>query len=137
MKAIDDTVIQQLAELVDDDEPDFMTDLLQGYIDNITRHLSDLLQLVGQGDTVTIAKTAHSLTGASGNIGALQMAALFKKLVHAARIEDKDTMVELISELRAEFQLVMIELEPLIDLPQDARAGSSSQPVSDIPSKPH
>ncbi|MFQ5649938.1 MAG: Hpt domain-containing protein [bacterium] len=100
---IDVTVIEQLKELVDDEDPDFLTDLFQEYLEDVTTHLSKLVQSIEAMDTVTVVKTAHTLKGASSNLGARHMAELFTELEKTAKREDADGARKLLSELQKEF----------------------------------
>ena len=112
--SVNKSVIVELRELVDDDDPDFLNDLLRGYAEEIDRSLPELAALIAAAETVKVAKTAHTLKGASSNVGAPQMARLFKELELAANAPDWSAASRLLQELRQEFQEVQSVLNTLL-----------------------
>ena len=65
---IDPNKIEELKELVDEDDPDFLIELLEDYIDNSEENLKAIRYAIQAKDTVTVVRTAHTLKGASSNI---------------------------------------------------------------------
>ncbi len=108
---IDPQKIEKLKELVDDDDPDFFIELLEDYMNNSEENLKAIRYAIQAKDTATVVKTAHILTGASSNIGAVNMTELSKQLEHLGREEILEGALELIDRLDVELVEVKSELE--------------------------
>ena len=108
---IDPGKIEELKELVDEDDPDFLIELLEDYLNDSEENLKAIRYAIQAKDTVTVVKTAHSLKGASSNVGAVNMTELSKQLEHLGREETLEGAVELIDRLDGELVEVKIELE--------------------------
>jgi len=115
---IDPKKIEELKELVDEDDPDFLIELLEDYMDNSEENLKAIRYAIQAKDTVTVVRTAHTLKGASSNIGAVNMTELSDQLEHLGRGKTLEGAVELIDQLEVEFVEVKCELEK-----ETARAG--------------
>jgi HPt (histidine-containing phosphotransfer) domain-containing protein len=115
MAKIDRQAIEQLKDLVDDEDPDFFTDIIKGYIETTEVSIRELLAALNAKDVVKIAGAAHSLKGASGNIGALRIQEIAFELEKYGKKADLTGAPELISELAEEFSKVTIVLETEIE----------------------
>lgn len=115
---IDPKKIEELKELVDEDDPDFLIEMLEDYMDNSEENLKAIRYAIQAKDTVTVVRTAHTLKGASSNIGAVNMTELSDQLEHLGRGKTLEGAVELIDQLEGEFVEVKCELEK-----ETARAG--------------
>ena len=115
---IDPKKIEELKELVDEDEPDFLIEMLEDYMDNSEENLKAIRYAIQAKDTVTVVRTAHSLKGASSHIGAVNMTELSEQLEHLGKGKTLEGAVELIDQLEGEFVEVKCELEK-----ETARAG--------------
>jgi len=108
---IDPKKIEELKELVDEDEPGFLIELIEDYMDNSEENLKAIRYAIQAKDTVTVGRTAHTLKGASSNIGAVNMIELSKQLEHLGTEETLEGAVDLIDRLDVEFVEVKSELE--------------------------
>jgi HPt (histidine-containing phosphotransfer) domain-containing protein len=93
----------QLASLREIQQPDFMTELIDLFLNEATSHLKVLREALIRDDAVEIQRVAHRLKGSSANMGATQMAALSEEL------EGKDPAKDarkLLAQLENEFALV-------------------------------
>ncbi len=108
---IDPQKIEELKELVDEDDPGFLIELIEDYMDNSEENLKAIRYAIQAKDTVTVGRTAHTLKGASSNIGAVNMTELSKQLEHLGREETLEGAVDLIDRLDVEFVEVKSELE--------------------------
>lgn len=113
--SIDRDVLEALKELVDEDDPEFVVDLLQEYLVNAQQNIQVIREAAKSKDTVTLAKTAHSLKGASGNIGATKMASLSRRLEELGKSDDAEQAIRVIDELENEFTVVRSALQTEID----------------------
>jgi len=108
---IDPQKIEELKELVDEDDPGFLIELIEDYMDNSEENLKAIRYAIQAKDIVTVGRTAHTLKGASSNIGAVNMTELSKQLEHLGREETLEGAVDLIDRLDVEFVEVKSELE--------------------------
>ncbi len=108
---IDPQKIEELKELVDEDDPGFLIELIEDYMDNSEENLKAIRYAIQAKDTVTVGRTAHTLKGASSNIGAVNMTELSKQLEHLGTEETLEGAVDLIDRLDVEFVEVKSELE--------------------------
>ena len=108
---IDPGKIEELKTLVDKDDPDFLIELLEDYMNDSKENLKAIRYAIQAKDTVTVVKTAHTLRGTSSNIGAVNMTELSKQLEHLGREETLEGAIELIDQLEGEFIEVKSELE--------------------------
>ena len=110
--AIDLKVIESLKELADDEDPDFLRDVVEEYLSNTARSIKDLREAIESEDADTVAKTAHSLKGASSSIGAKNMAELCRRLEAIGKAQSMDEASDLLSDLGREFHRVKAEFAP-------------------------
>ena len=108
---IDPKKIEELKELVDEDEPGFLIELIKDYMDKSEENLKAIRYAIQAKDTVTVGRTAHTLKGASSNIGAVNMIELSKQLEHLGTEETLEGAIELIDRLDVELVEVKSELE--------------------------
>jgi len=108
---IDPGKIEELKTLVDEDDPDFLIELLEDYMNDSKENLKAIRYAIQAKDAVTVVKTAHTLRGTSSNIGAVNMTELSKQLEHLGNEETLEGAVELIDRLDVELVEVKSELE--------------------------
>jgi len=75
--ALDPSAIVRLQEL---DEDGFLSELFEVFCTDGERYLANIRQAIGKNDVDTLKMTAHSLNGASRNIGAIPLADLCQQL---------------------------------------------------------
>jgi histidine phosphotransfer protein HptB len=92
---IDLEYLQQLS----DGDLEFEQDLLQVYIEDSKQHIEAAKAAITNQDCQTIARGAHQLKGASGNVGAIQIQAYAKLLEEKVLIEDWQETTEALANL--------------------------------------
>ena len=70
---------------VSDGDVEFQQELLEMFIEDVTEKLQGLQQAFQDGDLSEIARYAHTIKGASANLGITSMQAIALKLEHQAR----------------------------------------------------
>ena len=95
-------LVDVLRELMGDD---FST-LVETYQLDAGRQLENIRACREQGDLDGVRRAAHSLKGASANVGASGLAVLCARLEGAARNGDEAALAALIDAVRAEIQRV-------------------------------
>ncbi len=111
---LDGDAFAALKELGEDDgDGEFLTGIIQQFIEDASSRMGALRSAVRAGDAVTLEKTAHSLKSSSAYVGALTMAELCKELQELGRSGKVGGAVELVEQLCAEFDRVreVLELE--------------------------
>lgn len=97
--ALDETTLAALRELADEDDPDFLSELIDTYLHDTTASLAKLGEAlaVAEPDRLSARRVAHTIKGASQNIGAVQMAARCLDLERSAETAD-------VTEMRAMYE---------------------------------
>ena len=100
--SIDHAQLASLGEIQKPGEADFVTELIDLFLEEAASDLKALHQALLKQDAVDIARVAHRLKGSSANMGATQMAALAKELEGKDPAKDARKLVA----LQNEFELV-------------------------------
>src|ERR1044072_6848782 len=82
LAAVDLAVLASYEEAQIEGEPDFVVELIDLYLDEAPRLFDSLHTAIQNNDAATAKRAAHSLRGSSGNLGVLQIAAIFDALEH-------------------------------------------------------
>jgi len=112
--SLDPEVIEQLRELADDDEPDFLQELLQGYLSTTESCLKAIGEALAADDPEQIERAAHAQKGASGNIGADNLAKLFLQLEEVGKQSSVEGAQEIVVRIADEFEQVKQEIKSLL-----------------------
>ncbi len=95
--------IEQLKELLGSDFA-----LLVSAFDQDNRvHLNSLEGLISSGDHQQVSREAHSIKGASSNLGALELADLCQQLESSAKQGDLSRASDLLEKIKVEFEIVI------------------------------
>jgi CheY-like chemotaxis protein len=86
-------------ERLEDDE-DLMRRVLEMYLSDLTRYLSELDQAVAAQQMPDIQRLAHTLAGASANVSAWQLENLCRRLMARVRKNEPAGMPELMQDIR-------------------------------------
>ena len=89
------------------DDPEFLSEIYSMYLADTRARIEDLACCVEEGDAGGCHHIAHTIKGASANIGAKVMQSLSQELEESSRESeqlDKDLAVEVLGALRGEFQ---------------------------------
>lgn len=104
--AIDKDVLNELKELVMDDGPEFLIELLGDFVTDAESGIQAMRQAAELGDAEVIEQTAHRMKSSSAHLGALQMAELCELLQRLGRSGAMEGSRELVASLGAEFERV-------------------------------
>jgi len=111
---LDPEVIESLKELIDDDDPDFLTDLLEGFLENAQDNIQKIAEAVDAGEADMVGRLAHTIKGSSRNVGANVLADIsFELEIIGKRGSTKDAG-HLITDLATEFGRVKTEIEKIV-----------------------
>jgi len=109
-KALDPEIVEQLEMLADEEDPDFVTELFDGYVEGMEGSLKNIESALASVDAATVATEAHSQKGASSNIGAETMASLFRKLEEMGNMNKVEGASEIVVNIVHEFERVKEEI---------------------------
>jgi PAS domain S-box-containing protein len=104
--SIDATRLAELAELSDDDDPQWMNTLITKFLRDSENRLVQLQAAAETGDPGTLKGVAHSLKGSAWNMGAGKMANHAQRLQLIGQSGTLDGAAEAIAHLKEELSLV-------------------------------
>jgi HPt (histidine-containing phosphotransfer) domain-containing protein len=83
-----------------------LNEVLRQYIDDTAERLSTLRDALAREEMVTVAELAHTMRGASANVGAPIMAALCARVEDLGRRGDVEGCLALVTVVTGEFERV-------------------------------
>lgn len=95
--------IKELAEDLGLEEDEYM-ELIELFIDRGMSDLDELQAAVGAGDAEKAASAAHSIKGASGNLGLMEFYGTAKKIEDEARNDNLDEATAAVKTLQKELE---------------------------------
>jgi PAS domain S-box-containing protein len=82
---IDFHILHNLRELDDEDDPDFLGELIQIYLSDAPQHLEAMKEAIYLGDADSLKLASHTLKSSSANLGAINFSEVCKELEHMSR----------------------------------------------------
>jgi two-component system, sensor histidine kinase and response regulator len=77
---LDESVLAELREYQNPGEPDFVTELIEVFSEDLTSRLVEISDALAAGDANRVPQAAHALKGASGELGARRMREICSRL---------------------------------------------------------
>jgi two-component system sensor histidine kinase/response regulator len=111
MAAINPKVIAELRALQTAGSPDFLTELIDLFLRDAGTSLDLLREALASKNSKVFERSAHTLKGSSGNLGAQTMSRICGDLQTIGRASDWARAAELLPGLEEEFRKVKVELE--------------------------
>ena len=106
--------MQQVDELLGlDDTGEVLADFIQMYTTQAPQRIAELGRALQQRDLKRVAQVAHSLKGASGNLGAIAVAAVAQRIEAAGHAGDPAGIDQLLREIGARYTEVEAALKGL------------------------
>ncbi|HVT01753.1 MAG TPA: response regulator [Thermoanaerobaculia bacterium] len=96
---LDHSVLSQLQELADDDDPDFLVELVEAFINDASTTLASIESALRTEDRVLLARQSHILKSSSGNAGAAALSRAAQALESRTSDASQDELIELVSRL--------------------------------------
>jgi len=90
---------------------DLAKEILEVFVEDMPRQLAMLSLAVKNTDAKALRLTAHSVSGASGNVGGAEMQELARKLERMAVSGDLSTAAAAVPELSAAFDRARVAME--------------------------
>ncbi len=113
--ALDRAVIEQLESSFADGDPEFMRQLIDGFLDDAPRQLEALRDGVARGDVEPAHRAAHTLKSTAAAFGAGRLAGLCQRLEATIQVGGVAGLGGLVDEARAEYERVRAELLEIRD----------------------
>lgn len=107
---VDMDTLNMLKEIMEDG----FSALLETYISDSEVRVNELRESLAAGDSETVRRSAHSLKGSSGNLGANQMAALCLHVEDSAKEERLDGLDVEVEKISSEYQAVKAIMQSLL-----------------------
>ncbi|CAM2009001.1 Hpt domain-containing protein [Acanthopleuribacter pedis] len=86
-----------------DGDTEFEQELIEMYLEDAQLHVEDIIAKAAATDFGGIKSTAHTLKGASANIGAVAMQEAALNVEKSASSNDSDTLQDQVREIRTVF----------------------------------
>ncbi|MDP0498901.1 MAG: Hpt domain-containing protein [Verrucomicrobiota bacterium JB022] len=112
---VDREQFDMLVETGEDAAAELIQELLDLFREESGPRLDALQASLGQNDTVAIGKHAHSLAGASANLGALRLSKLCRKLETETNAGNLAALPEIARHIRAEYDRAVQQFEVEIE----------------------
>jgi two-component system, sensor histidine kinase and response regulator len=108
---IDEAVLAELREYQNPGEPDFVTELIGIFTEDLTDRLAQINAGLQAGDASRVRRAAHALKGASGELGAQRMHEICSRMELSAAVGSIAVAPAMFRELKAEAIHVRAALE--------------------------
>jgi len=95
-----------IQELQRPDQANILHKLIHIYLENTPDLIELLAQATDDMDEITFSETAHTIKSSSRNLGAIKLAQLCEKCECNSKEKDQSKAVELVNEIKKEYQLV-------------------------------
>ena len=100
------------------DDPSFLSEVIQQFLQDGSRHLDAIRQAIGNGDAESLMKAAHAFKGSCGIMGANALAKHCFSLEQKGREGQAENLEDVLRELESEYSRVQVALEAeLANLP--------------------
>jgi HPt (histidine-containing phosphotransfer) domain-containing protein len=111
---LDHEVLDGLRQLTPPGEPDVLTEVLKLFLDEVPPRLARLRNACAAGNIEEMHRTAHSLKGSAGNIGARRLYDVCRQLDEISKSGALADAAPLVDELSVEFGKVESEIHRLL-----------------------
>lgn len=102
--AIDDSKLDDLRMLSDDDGPDILCELIDIFLDDTPARLIELARAVSTGDSEGTMQNAHALKSSCAQLGAMQLSEFCRQLEAMGRAQDISLAHPVLAAAQAEFE---------------------------------
>jgi HPt (histidine-containing phosphotransfer) domain-containing protein len=107
---LDLNIIQNLKELGGDEDSSFLKEVINLYLDQAPGLINDIRNAVDENNALKLSRAAHSLKGASLNIGAKKFAEVCKILEFKGRDNDMSDLNSELKDLDEKFSITSDKL---------------------------
>ena len=115
LQTLADEMLDDLRELVDEDTPDFLKELLETFLADAARHMSEMESGLQEAGLQTISAASHTLKSSAATRGGLQLSEWCRVIETRARAGNAEGLEGLVSSAREEVTRLRSEIESLPD----------------------
>jgi HPt (histidine-containing phosphotransfer) domain-containing protein len=109
--AIDTQVLGKVREMLGENAPELLADLIDIYLDDVQGVLATMRTAVDKGDTRALQQAGHKLKSSSAVLGATALAIRCGELERIGRADTTTDCRKLVLQIEAEFTRVKLALE--------------------------
>ena len=107
---IDMQIINGLIDLGSGEEKSFIKEIIELYIQQAPGYINDIKTSYNEKDAQKMSKTAHTLKGASLNVGAKLLSELCKNIEMKCKNNDLSNIDDILTELEEVYNFTINEL---------------------------
>ncbi|MGA3006922.1 MAG: Hpt domain-containing protein [Opitutaceae bacterium] len=111
---LDQEAIDNLRALDPDGGDTFLREIVGIFVEDAPKRIAEIDQSLAAGDTATFVRAAHTIKGASANVGAAALRSVAEQLEHRAKKDGLADVTSLIAELKSEFERAHAALKELL-----------------------
>jgi HPt (histidine-containing phosphotransfer) domain-containing protein len=111
---LDQEAIDNLRMLDPDGGNTFLREIVGLFLEDTPQRIAEIDRFLAVGDTATLVRAAHTIKGASANVGAAALRAAAERLEHRAKNDGLADVATLIVELKTEFANASTALNGLL-----------------------
>jgi len=115
LPTLSNEMLDDLRELVDEDTPDFLQELLETFLADAERHMSEMESGLLEAGLQTISAASHTLKSSAANLGGEQLSEWCRAIEARTRAGSAEGLEELVGHAREEFTRLRSEIESLPD----------------------
>jgi len=108
---LDRAVLQRIRQLGGTGRPDLLPRVLQLFLQDVPRHLSNIEQAMQRRDAPMLGTSAHTLKSSSAHTGAMRLSAMCAALELQARTGELGRAESVVASLEDEWHAVRSEIE--------------------------
>lgn len=110
---IDQKIIAGLREMSDKDDPDFLSELIDLFLEISPRLINDIKQHAQMADAVNLMQAAHKLKGSSFNLGARYLAGICQRIEDKGKNNNLSELDSLLEQLEKGYEQTSLELKSI------------------------
>ncbi|HZP61566.1 MAG TPA: Hpt domain-containing protein [Opitutaceae bacterium] len=111
---LDSEALNNLRALDPEGGDAFLREVAGIFLEDTPKRLGELEQSLAAGDAPTFIRAAHSIKGASANLGAALLRAAAEQLEHRAKKEGLANVSALVAEVKTQFDRARTALNELL-----------------------
>ena len=108
---IDFHILESLRELDDEEDPDFLGELIKIYLLDAQQHLETIKEAIFLGDVDSLKLASHTLKSSSANLGAVSFSEVCKELEYMGRVAVESGGEQVFDARRARDRLLQAQAE--------------------------
>ena len=111
---LDPEALNNLRALDPDGGDVFLREVAGIFIEDTPKRLAELDQSLAAGDVPTFIRAAHSIKGASANLGAVALRAAAERLEHQGKTGGLAGVADLVTAVKTEFERARVALNEML-----------------------